>query len=301
MILNTVKTVKYDVLHRVLIMNLQLTRFFREVSFFTMFRYQSILLIFVSFILSIALVVSSAASQQQQTPIGIQHLLKAYPTHLESATANTLYWKDGTDMLYDDVKNKEFQMLLNFPDLEDQMSIPYVAGRNYQIPRKNFDPGRIRYEPFFLKMYGKSASQVKRKLVSISWMPKTVNKRIMVTSVNGVNEKLQAVSNELDALPYHLKKYVTKTAGTFNWRKISSTNRLSVHSFGIAIDINIKYANYWRWNMPKNPHQELKYRNSIPMEIVEIFEKHGFIWGGKWYHYDTMHFEYRPELLINRK
>ncbi len=34
----------------------------------------------------------------------------------------------------------------------------------------------------------------------------------------------------------------------------------------------------------------------IPMEIVRIFEKHGFIWGGRWHHYDTMHFEYRPEL-----
>jgi hypothetical protein len=30
---------------------------------------------------------------------------------------------------------------------------------------------------------------------------------------------------------------------------------------------------------------------------VEVFERHGFIWGGKWNHYDTMHFEYRPELL----
>jgi hypothetical protein len=39
------------------------------------------------------------------------------------------------------------------------------------------------------------------------------------------------------------------------------------------------------------------YRNRMPMEIVEIFEKHGFIWGGKWGHFDTMHFEYRPELL----
>ena len=26
-------------------------------------------------------------------------------------------------------------------------------------------------------------------------------------------------------------------------------------------------------------------------------EAEGFIWGGRWYHYDTMHFEYRPELL----
>jgi len=35
----------------------------------------------------------------------------------------------------------------------------------------------------------------------------------------------------------------------------------------------------------------------MPQQIVDIFERHGFIWGGKWYHYDTMHFEYRPELL----
>jgi hypothetical protein len=35
----------------------------------------------------------------------------------------------------------------------------------------------------------------------------------------------------------------------------------------------------------------------MPQEVVAIFEKRGFIWGGKWYHFDTMHFEYRPELL----
>jgi peptidoglycan LD-endopeptidase CwlK len=38
-------------------------------------------------------------------------------------------------------------------------------------------------------------------------------------------------------------------------------------------------------------------RNSYPQEIVELFEKHGFIWGGKWSHFDLMHFEYRPEVL----
>jgi D-alanyl-D-alanine carboxypeptidase len=39
------------------------------------------------------------------------------------------------------------------------------------------------------------------------------------------------------------------------------------------------------------------HRNRLPFDIVQIFEKHGFIWGGKWGHFDTMHFEYRPELL----
>ena len=41
----------------------------------------------------------------------------------------------------------------------------------------------------------------------------------------------------------------------------------------------------------------IKYANRIPLEIIRVFEKHGFIWGGRWYHYDTMHFEYRPEFL----
>ena len=35
----------------------------------------------------------------------------------------------------------------------------------------------------------------------------------------------------------------------------------------------------------------------MPQKIVDAFEAEGFVWGGRWYHYDTMHFEYRPELL----
>jgi hypothetical protein len=32
--------------------------------------------------------------------------------------------------------------------------------------------------------------------------------------------------------------------------------------------------------------------------VIRIFEEEGFIWGGKWAMYDTMHFEYHPELLL---
>jgi hypothetical protein len=74
---------------------------------------------------------------------------------------------------------------------------------------------------------------------------------------------------------------------------------LSLHSFGIAIDINVAESNYWQWDCKcKNEKTKLNYTNRIPQLIIAIFEKYGFIWGGKWYHYDTMHFEYRPELLI---
>jgi hypothetical protein len=38
-----------------------------------------------------------------------------------------------------------------------------------------------------------------------------------------------------------------------------------------------------------------------PEGVIRLFEDEGFTWGGKWALYDTMHFEFRPELHeINR-
>ncbi len=111
-------------------------------------------------------------------------------------------------------------------------------------------------------------------------------------NVNGAAGQLEKAAEELKQLPNEFYKYLKNIGGTFVWRNILGTNRLSNHSYGTAIDINTKYSDYWQWN------KSLSYRNRIPIEIVNIFEKYGFIWGGKWYHYDTMHFEYRPELSI---
>ena len=70
----------------------------------------------------------------------------------------------------------------------------------------------------------------------------------------------------------------------------------------MTLDINAEKSEYWQWDLkaqgiPISEEAALAYRNTVPWEIVEIFEKHEFVWGGKWYHYDTMHFEYRPELF----
>jgi peptidoglycan L-alanyl-D-glutamate endopeptidase CwlK len=228
-------------------------------------------------------------------------LMAAYPSQLRSASGNTIVWKDGTTMQYDDGKaGKTFEEMLNDPDLKDQMSMDYPVNAPVTFrPGKDFDPGRIRYDPFFKKMYGASRKDVEKNLTVIRWMPKTVNVPIRVTTVNDVHLRLQRVSNELDQLPDRLKRYVRTLSGSYVWRTIAGTERPSMHSFGIAIDINARNANYWRWDTPDRKG-EFAYKNKIPREIVAIFEKHGFIWGGRWYHYDTMHFEYRPELLIRR-
>lgn len=231
-------------------------------------------------------------SQNQNIPSGLLKLAEAYPDFIDSADCCYIYWKDGTKMKYDDaIENKDYESMLENPSLKDQMSMPYTAGKDYEIPAENFDPGRIRNEDFFKKMYGSSESEVRSNLVGINWLPNSLNKKILITSVNGVDKALEKVSNELDLLSPDLLKYVKRLGGTFNWRPILNTNRLSPHSFGIAIDINTAYSDYWEWEKGSG------YTNRIPMEIVEVFEKYGFIWGGKWYHYDTMHFEYRPELL----
>lgn len=41
--------------------------------------------------------------------------------------------------------------------------------------------------------------------------------------------------------------------------------------------------------------------NTYPSEISEVFEKHNFIWGGKWGHFDIMHYEYRPEIILKAR
>ena len=89
-------------------------------------------------------------------------------------------------------------------------------------------------------------------------------------------------------------------AGGYNCRAIAGTVRLSAHATASAIDLPVTHADYWRWTKP-NASNRYAYRNSFPPEVVRVFEKHGFIWGGKWYHYDTMHFEYRPEILAASK
>lgn len=225
-------------------------------------------------------------------------LANSYPDFIKSTSLNKLIWIDGSEMNYDDnIQNKTFDEMISNPSLKDQMSIKYIKiinDPNYK-PLLNEDPGRIRYEPFFKKMYGSSKEEVKSNLTKIKWMPKYSNKTILITKINNVDKKLQAISNELESLPKELITFIDNPAGGLNWRKISNTNRLSTHSFGIAIDVNVNHSDYWQWH--KHTDKNIKYKNKIPMKIVEIFEKHGFIWGGRWYHYDTMHFEYRPELL----
>ena len=234
----------------------------------------------------ITLALLSCAAIYAKCDLNAAKLVGSY-SKIAKCQNNRIYLNNGKSFIYDDGKKKSFNQLLNSPDIEDMFRFNYPHRRVSSMPF-NVDPGRVRFEPLFKELYGHSAAEVKRNLVRIPWF----GGDILVTRANGVARALSAVRSELNALPAKYKKYLHPIGGTFKWRHIAGTNRLSVHSFGAAIDINVKYSAYWRWS--KGGY---RYQNKIPYEIVRIFERHGFIWGGKWYHYDTMHFEYRPEIL----
>jgi hypothetical protein len=228
-----------------------------------------------------------------------ESLLAAYPDALTGVRGNEILFRNGTRLPFDDGKgSKDFAALLAHPDIEDMFAIPYPVGRPLAPPPLDFDPGRIRNAAFFRSMYGDcTKGEVVANLVEVAWLPKRSGVRVKMTRINGVADRLAAVSRELDALPDAYANYLLPVAGTYNCRFVAGTERASAHGYGIAIDIAVARAHYWRWAKP-GPNGHYAYRNAIPYEIVAIFEKHGFIWGGRWYHYDTMHFEYRPELLI---
>jgi len=238
------------------------------------------------------------ALAQDSIPPAAKKLIKNYGDWVIGFSDNHVIFKDGTRMIWDDgIENKSFKNLLEKPDLKDMFGQLYSTGELKLPPAKNFDPGRVRNETFFMKIYGSTEKQVNHHLTEITWCPKLVGQKIKVTTVNGIDKKLMQISKELDEHP-ELKKYLTNIGGTFAWRNIAGTSRHSMHSFGMTIDINTAYSDYWQWACKcANEDATFIYKNRVPQAIVNIFEKYGFIWGGKWYHFDTMHFEYRPELI----
>jgi hypothetical protein len=186
------------------------------------------------------------------------------------------------------------------------------------IPEENYSPGRIRNDELSKSTYGFTKKGVQANLRVVKFL----GKKVMFNKQNGAADALERIGHELNRRGLSKKLLSVRAyAGTFVHRKISGTNRLSSHSFGTAIDLtpkDKKLATYWKWSArcrkdikkcnkklekdleivpPRNfdhfkiPGEDMLY------EVVSIFEENGFIWGGKWHHFDTMHFEYRPEFM----
>ena len=88
------------------------------------------------------------------------------------------------------------------------------------------------------------------------------------------------------------KSVVANNSSAYNFRFVSGTNKLSDHSIGLAIDIN-PVQNPWIHTSALNKF-EYKPGEKGTIEkgadIIKIFEKYGWSWGGNWKNPDYQHF-----------
>jgi len=170
-----------------------------------------------------------------------------------------------------------------FPNFKQRLDIARFCHGLFQALNERPRPGE-------LERVG-SATQ----LVDVVWLPDHDGRKLKVTSVNGVSEKLKAVSAELDKLQQEgLIKYLMPSGGTYNCRTIAGTTSractgTALPSTSMSPGRLLAEREAYRREVPLQGPHPLGNRCDLREARLHL--------GGKWYRYDTMHFEYRPELL----
>jgi frataxin-like iron-binding protein CyaY len=229
-------------------------------------------------------------------------LMLAYPEYVVSAKQEQdgrvwLITKQGGKILYDDKKTKTYQEKLENADIQDTMEQIYPINNERNIMDINYDPGRSRVYNLLNIVYGNNKKQIEKNMVKVN----INNHNYLFNSRNNASKSLLSTFKQLQTVSksnYSITKYIYPCSGTYNYRVISGTNRLSAHSYGIAIDLASNKSDYWKWTSREKGNERIK---KYPTEIIKAFEDNNFIWGGKWGHFDILHFEYRPEVILKGK
>jgi len=222
----------------------------------------------------------------------------AYPGVVLDRAAGRLTTAEGRVVPYRGDRDVAPPDRLNDATIGDMYVYTYPLAFDL-APRKRpwNDPGRIRNEALFRALWFDDRDSARASLTRVSYSRGATRADFSVTRRHCVHAQLQAALTEIARHGPAMDRYLQNVGGSFNWRLIAGTDRLSSHSFGIAVDFNSELGGYWRWSGAA-PGQAAAFDNRFPPDLVEAMERYGFIWGGKWHHFDGMHFEYRPDLIL---
>jgi hypothetical protein len=107
-----------------------------------------------------ASIVSAFAEERYGSPAGniavyLDNLVRSYPDWVAARTDEYLTMKNGLKFPISDHRaDKSFNELLEHPDIDDMFYVPYAAGNDPKQPPRNFDPGRVRFEPLLVACTG---------------------------------------------------------------------------------------------------------------------------------------------------
>ena len=226
----------------------------------------------------------------------------------------TLYWAEGKFLPKEEHSQKDlyssflypYQKQLHDPSTFTKEDIERI--RNFTSP-KNRQSGKGTPPFLYDIIYDcKSRISVESHIDTTSFLNKKTNAH---EYIHKVLEKVEKEIFEVAKNNSEVQDFINKiaSADSYSWRVISDSGNRSFHSLGLAIDILPKGWNsknlYWAWrrDIDKNNWMllPLERRWMPPQKVIEIFENHGFVWGGKWIIWDNMHFEYRPEVILYNK
>ncbi|MDR2784731.1 MAG: M15 family metallopeptidase [Treponema sp.] len=166
------------------------------------------------------------------------------------------------------------------------------------------DPGAIRSPLFETIWQARSKEEAFSHQRLISFLGRSVQiHQDIVSPLNRVEARIQKLAKNDPEIRQWIGNLQSITG--WNWRNVAGSTSRSFHAYGAAVDLLMKVQpgmeTYWQWTAAKGidwrsiPAEK---RQNPPVAAIRAFEEQGFIWGGRWARYDTMHFEYHPELLI---
>lgn len=172
------------------------------------------------------------------------------------------------------------------------------------------EPPPLAEEPIYCTdfldyLFGQTESEIRSHGQSVAFL----DHRMFVNTL--LVEPLQAVEREVRTAARHdqaVAKWIGNLNITYSFidKDIAGSQSRSYHAYGLAVDLVPLSSGgkqvYWRWSRVFNREGwdriPMARRWNPPQAVVEAFERQGFVWGGKWAHFDTIHFEYRPEILL---
>ena len=238
----------------------------------------------------------SLPSTEERSEIALA-LELAFPGLAVDEVNRTVTLSGETFALGQDSGRPEPQRLAN-PSIAEMFTQVYPLSFDLERRKRPWeDPGRARHEGLLRALFGQSKGEVAASLLRVEYRSATQGARFLANSRHCVAPQLQAALDAIALEGPAMDRFFATVGGSFNWRVIAGTERLSAHSFGIAVDFNTELGSYWRWSGAAEGNVG-DYVNLYPEALVRQMERFGFIWGGKWHHFDGMHFEYRPELIL---
>lgn len=267
----------------------------------------------------------SLLSELQKDPhLALRALDIAYPDAIDSIDYDVknndwaitmgnirLFWAHGRLLPQEEIQNwQKWRALIDYlypkeiPDPKNfsKSLIEQIKSESHSEQRNNAPI----YNPvFYDALYdGLTRRKIESHITRFDYLGLRVSvHKAIVPALKRVEKSLNEIAKENSEVAMFIQN-ISSIDG-YNWREIADSPSRSNHSWGIAIDILPKnWGNkniYWNWISWWNKDWmliPLERRWMPPLEVIKVFEEEGFIWGGKWHLWDTMHFEYRPELLV---